>query len=166
MPKKKKIAKHLQKSFKHSLLTTELTTGLNGILVNRGNWSEESQRTYNCLEVYTDRGYRCRYCREKAVFTAKEQQYAYEVKKRHIDQTRVLCPACFHTMHTKRDVIQAIEKRWQAEKNQLQNDVEFLRDWREKLIDFQGYTNKWNNTITSLQKRIEKLEEKEEKNND
>ncbi len=162
MARKHNTPKHLQKSFKDSLLTTEP----NGIPINRENWSEKSQGSWTWIEVYTDKSYRCRYCREKAVFTAKEQHYAYEVKKRYIDQTRVLCPACFYIMHAKRDAIQAIEKRWRAEKSQLQNDVAFLRDWHEKLQDFQRYTHKWNNMITSLQKRIERLEAKEELNND
>lgn len=48
---------------------------------------------------YKTYGYYCWRCRERALFTAADQKYTYEVNKAHIDQKRILCEGCWKRLN-------------------------------------------------------------------
>lgn len=64
-------------------------------------WSESSQRSVSVAWTteYKTYGYYCWRCRERALFTAADQKYTYEVNKAHIDQKRILCEGCWKRLN-------------------------------------------------------------------
>lgn len=96
-------------------------------------WSASSQRSYayesSNYHQYTDRPYTCRRCGQAAVFTALQQRIAYEERKAHIWQDRVLCAACFATRMQIEAELRACAQRWQAERAACQADTPFLLCW-------------------------------------
>ncbi len=155
MTKKSSIAKHLQKSVLAEFFADETSKG---VVVDSSQWSESSQGS-PCPRFkgeYHDQCYYCQYCHEKAIFTAAEQKYTYEVKKRYIWQNRVLCKTCYQALHSKKAELKAIEKQWADNKQTLQTDMVFLRRYLDLLQDIARYQNKTNwNVIEMLKKRIE-----------
>lgn len=61
-------------------------------------WSEASRRSRayepGVPTYYFDEYYWCARCGQACVFTADQQQHAYEVEQRHIRSTRTLCDEC------------------------------------------------------------------------
>lgn len=69
-----------------------------------------------------------------SVFTAVEQQYAYEVKKAYIDQKRFLCSECWLQSNEISDAIKSCEEMWATSKEKLKSDFQFLSEWLDFLI--------------------------------
>ncbi|MDM0058999.1 zinc-ribbon domain containing protein [Variovorax fucosicus] len=71
---------------------------LMGIQIDRSQWSPRSQRTTGHYDEaatdYEGIRCRCRKCTRSFVFTAKEQQFAYEVEKRFVDYLPKHCKDC------------------------------------------------------------------------
>lgn len=98
-------------------------------------WSASSRCSHGAsIQAYRDRPYRCRCCGQAAVFSALEQQIAFEIRKVYIHQQRVLCPACFAEGKLVQQRVAACEAQWAAEKARLMGDAAFLRGWRDLLL--------------------------------
>lgn len=69
-----------------------------GVLIDKSRWCARSQRTtghYDELAVeYENFRCQCRRCTRSFVFTAEEQQIAYEVEKRFVSYTPKYCKEC------------------------------------------------------------------------
>jgi hypothetical protein len=104
-------------------------------------WSEKSKQTlsYHYKQEYTDIEYSCWRCKAACVFTAKDQQYTYEVRKANIDQRRSLCESCWSESHHIRNMIALCESEWAASKPRLQQDKDFLQRWLSLLIQLEQF---------------------------
>ncbi|WP_405048589.1 zinc-ribbon domain containing protein [Rhodoferax ferrireducens] len=69
-----------------------------GIQIDRSQWCKRSQRTtghYDEQAVeYEGIRYQCRKCTRSFVFTAEEQQAAYEIEKRFVQYLPKFCKDC------------------------------------------------------------------------
>lgn len=99
-------------------------------------WSKESKQSYsyNYIKEYNDIEYTCWHCRNKAVFTAKDQKYTYEEKKAYIDQRRILCNDCWKESNNIAKKIKQCEEKWAEAKATLRNDKSFVTTWLELLV--------------------------------
>src|ERR1700755_271575 len=88
-------------------------------------WSEESRRSVSVESTmsYRDIHYTCAHCRTDAVFTAAQQQRAFEIKKAHISQRRSLCEPCWKESNRIAKELAAHDERWAAAKDSLRTDV-------------------------------------------
>ena len=116
-------------------------TGKDEIRANVTAWSEKSRRSLVCWEryKYENEKYRCRKCGADEIFTAEQQQHAYEVEKRYIWQRRVLCATCYETAGILKGLLKQRLERWEQEKDKLRRDVEFLEGWYKELDRFRHY---------------------------
>lgn len=125
-------------------------------------WSASSQGSvaaHFCAH-YADIAYRCRYCGEHAVFTAREQKRVYEVKKTHIDVQRVLCEACYAARAGVARKVAACAAQWAQGKGVLVTDAGFLTGWRDLLVEHCRYGARPNGAaIAMLEKALGKLRE-------
>ncbi len=109
-------------------------------LVDSSLWSEESLRIpVPPPRQYKDIEYLCWRCRKESTFTAKEQKYAYEVKKRYFWQRRDLCGNCWAKSNELKNDLKVFEKQWLNSKNQLTRDKEYLSKWLNFLIELEKY---------------------------
>ncbi len=96
-------------------------------------WSDSSKQSYAYQSAlhhqYSDRHYTCGLCKQAAVFTARQQQETYEVRKAHIWQDRVVCAECFATRMKIEAELRACAHRWQADRAECQADTPFLQRW-------------------------------------
>jgi hypothetical protein len=103
--------------------------------VDASKWSEESlgmpvpPPTY-----YRDIEYWCWHCRKMAVFTARDQKYAYEVKKRYFWQRRSLCGECWSKSNQIKTRLKSYENEWSESKHRLVKDREELANWLNLLL--------------------------------
>lgn len=104
-------------------------------------WSEKSKRSvaFEFVHEYKDIPYTCWHCRKKAVFTALDQRYTFEVKKASIDQRRVLCVDCWREANRISAETKDCEERWALAKAQLRTDKAFLTHWLELLVRMESY---------------------------
>jgi len=69
------------------------------VLADPSQWSESSKRSRSyepsATIYYYDEFYWCRACGRPSVFSAQDQKHAFEVEKRYIHSTRVLCDPCY-----------------------------------------------------------------------
>jgi hypothetical protein len=116
-----------------------------GVPCDPERWSEDSKRSV-AYEFrprrYRDKVYFCWRCDAKDVFTAKDQQHAYEVRKVNINQARCLCQACYKVWIGLEQEALHCRERWGNERKTLRNDLEFLRGWLAVLEAIPGYKGK------------------------
>ncbi|VAW68250.1 hypothetical protein MNBD_GAMMA09-1762 [hydrothermal vent metagenome] len=108
----------------------------NTVKADPSQWSGKSKNSlaYEFTQTYKDIKYNCRYCNEKTMYSAKEQKYQHEIKKVHIDKTRVLCNKCWKkSLKVKKD-LRNFENKWNDEKNSLKSDADFMNSWHELLL--------------------------------
>lgn len=124
-------------------------------------WSEASQRSisFHYTKEYRDIEYACWRCKSKAVFSAADQKYTYEVRKAPIDQQRILCQYCWHQSQAIAQDINNCEANWAAAKLSLGKDKEFLSRWFQLLVTREEYVPYRENTSAKnmLQKLLKKL---------
>ena len=86
------------------------------------------------FKEYTDYVYDCWRCKRKALFSAADQKYTFEVEKAPIDQRRTLCTECSRRLlEIDRDV-KLCEQHWAESMKSLRVDVGFLTKWLSLLI--------------------------------
>jgi hypothetical protein len=104
-------------------------------------WSEKSRRSvsFHFVKEYHDITYKCRCCKESAVFSAVDQLYTYEVRKASSDQRRVLCEKCWRKLLVIDSDIASCRQQWASMKRKLRLDEVFLSTWLQLLISRQGY---------------------------
>ena len=104
-------------------------------------WSEKSRRSvsFEYVKEYRDITYKCRRCKESAVFSATDQLYTYEVKKASIDQRRVLCEKCWRNLLVVDSDIASCEQQWAQRKRELRSDADFLSRWLQLVVSRQEY---------------------------
>jgi len=115
-------------------------------------WSEKSQGSVAATfrTCYTDKTYRCRYCGKDAVFTAREQKFAYETKKTEIEVRRVLCEPCWRACRRVATKIAGCEARWAESKKELATDAGFLSEWRDLLMEHHRYGARANGAAMNM----------------
>ena len=104
-------------------------------------WSESSQRSVSAAWTteYATYGYTCWRCRERALFTAADQKYTYEIKKAPIDQKRILCEICWKQMNAITAELANCEEAWLRSKPKLRSDRAFLQAWLSLLQEREQY---------------------------
>ena len=104
-------------------------------------WNEKSKNSisYRYTKEYKDISYHCWKCQKAAVFSAKDQQHTYEVKKAPIDQKRKLCLDCWKESLAITNAITLCEKQWMDKKDTLRLDKNFLAHWLELLTSEKSY---------------------------
>jgi hypothetical protein len=88
---------------------------------------------------YKTYGYTCWHCRERAVFTAADQKYTYEIKKAPIDQKRILCEKCWKRMNAIAAQLEECQGAWLQSKSTLRSDQAFLQRWFDLLQEQEQY---------------------------
>lgn len=124
------------------------------IPVNRNRWSESSQRSYKSIEFYEDRPWHCRGCGQSFVFTAQEQQQAFEVEQRYIHWHPVLCTACAQKKQSIGETIRQYEARWRTNKKVLRHDPLFLKNWMILLEAYAQLTGRKNRTVIQMLQQL------------
>lgn len=127
--------------------------------INAEHWSESSK----CSSVfsvhpaqYEDIHYLCAKCGQSAVFTAIDQKLAYEVHKAYIWQRRKLCSKCWGEMQQIQRGIRNCQARWREHKQQLKQDIEFLRRWLGLLEAYPTYGGRPNPAAVVMLQRLMK----------
>ena len=113
-----------------------------GVPCDPEQWSDDSKRSVAyefAPEPYRDKAYRCWRCDAPDVFTAAEQKHAFEVRKAHIDQQRILCRACHREWVGLEREAGECRRRWASEDAALRRDPAFLRRWLVALERLPGY---------------------------
>ena len=107
-------------------------------------WSVKSKQsvTYELgyTRAYQDIEYSCWRCQAPSVFTAEQQQQAFEVRKAYIDQRRILCEACWQVRRGLEASAREYRSRWKQRKSALQKERPFLSRWLECLEALPGYS--------------------------
>lgn len=116
---------------------------MNTVAANPDQWSARSKRSVAYLVSpptrYMDIPYICWKCEADAVFTAEQQQHAFEVRKVYIGQLRILCENCFGERVRMEHEISSLGRRWKTNRASMLRDVESLRRWLHLLIEVTGY---------------------------
>ncbi|MCG7964766.1 MAG: zinc-ribbon domain containing protein [Candidatus Thiodiazotropha taylori] len=109
--------------------------------VDSSKWSKESLGIpVPPPAYYRDEEYRCWHCRKPAIFTARDQKYAYEVKQRYFWQRRRLCGECWSRANQIKARLEEYENDWSKSKQKLLMDREALANWLKLLVELEGYT--------------------------
>lgn len=124
------------------------------VAVDRKQWSENSQRTYFLIEFYEDIRWTCRGCGQASVFTAQEQKQVYEIEQRYIYWRPVLCDACTAKKQAAAEAVRRYEARWQVNKQALQDDIPFLKNWAAQLEAYAQLTGRKNRTMIQMLQRL------------
>jgi len=106
------------------------------VRIEREQWSPGSRGgldEFFAGEFYEDKPYLCRACGHRSVFTAEQQQYAYEVKKALIYRERVLCESCFGERRRLEAASNDFLASWSKNKAALKANGGELRRWKEIL---------------------------------
>ncbi len=121
------------------MMTDEKKPGV--VVADPSLWSAASQRTtsFHYTREYRDIPYVCWRCKSETVFTAKDQQYTYEVRKAPIDQRRILCTDCWRQLLVIDGEIKSSQARWALDKRVLAADKAFLSRWLELLVSREAY---------------------------
>ena len=125
-------------------------------------WSDESKNSIRYLScrvtTYQDISYKCSVCKAACIFSAQDQQHAYEVKQAYIAQGRKLCALCWTSSRENQAALQTCAARWRDEKTLLQNDLGFLTAWRGLIEESKKYRSNTVDTaaMTMLTKLIDK----------
>lgn len=112
------------------------------VKVNRANWSAASKRSMAFEfhpETYRDIEYKCSRCKRDAVFSAKEQQETFEVRKAYVWQRRALCLDCAAKRFKLEEDVKAFRARWKRERKVLKSDVKALSRWQHALLEIPLY---------------------------
>ncbi len=126
------------------------------IPLNKEAYSDSSKRSvgFEFLgEFYRDIHYQCKRCAKSEIFTAEDQKYTYEIKKKYMWQQRFLCNKCHAEMVTIKSELQKMEKYYCNNKEQSLKDREFLLKWLRLLKKYPTY---WKKSNSSRVKFIEK----------
>jgi Probable zinc-ribbon domain len=130
------------------------TTGVSKIPVNRNQWSESSQRSNKLIEFYEESPWHCRGCGHTFVFTAEEQQHAFEVEQRYIHWHPVLCADCAQKKESIGETIRQYEARWRVNKKTLRRDPSFLKNWTVLLEAYAHLTGRKNRTVLQMLQQL------------
>ena len=130
------------------------TTVASKIPVNRSQWSESSQRSNKAIEFYEDSPWHCRGCGQSFVFTAEEQQQAFEVEQLYIHWHPVLCAACAQKKQSIGETIRQYEARWRTNKKSLRRDASFLKNWTILLEAYAQLTGRKNRTVIQMLQQL------------
>lgn len=107
------------------------------IPIDASRWSPESRRSISvesAAEYYEDIRYDCIACGAPSIFTAEAQKGAYETRKAHIWQRRLLCEPCFDMRQASERELRAIRSRWRASRADLKRDAAALKRWQDLLL--------------------------------
>lgn len=101
------------------------------IAADPARWSAQSRQSvaFYFKREYVDEPYKCWRCGAACIFSARDQQYTYEVKKASIGQRRSFCAACWSESHRLRAALDEHDTRWRAGKSALRHDGAFLDGW-------------------------------------
>lgn len=88
------------------------------------------------------------------MFTALEQQHAFEVRKTHIHQQRLLCQPCWRAQHGVAERLDGFAARWAENKALLRCDGDFLRDWHALLLENERYGGRRNGAKMAMLSKL------------
>jgi len=128
--------------------------------VDASKWSDASlNMPVPPPKEYKDIGYDCWHCQQKAIFSAQDQKYAYEVKKRYFWQRRRLCENCFSDANKLKNRLASYQQKWLESKSELSSDKDFLNDWLNALVELESYVPYKHDTAKKnmLKKLLDKL---------
>lgn len=127
---------------------------LSRLPVNRERWSESSQRTYATMQFYEDIAWACRGCGQPGVFTAQAQKQAFEVAHVYIYWRPRLCEACTQKKQSTAETMRRYEARWKANKQELQHDLAFLKQWVVLLETYAQLSGRKNDALLQLVRKL------------
>ena len=127
------------------------------IPVNALLWSEISRESLKFSDPpreYRDKLFTCDGCGRRSVFTAEQQQEAFEVQNAFILQHRGLCNVCWLLWRNTNDEIKSCRDRWQSDKSQLINCQIFQRRWLSLLLRVPNFGHKSDRGNIAMLKRL------------
>ncbi|WP_223788006.1 zinc-ribbon domain containing protein [Marinicella meishanensis] len=104
--------------------------------INKDAYSAASKRSVGhefLGDDYQDKKYTCKKCRQEAVFLAKDQKEAFEVKKVYMWAHRELCGPCYKTMKSIRTTLRQMQQQYIQDMSAVIADRSFLKVWLELL---------------------------------
>ncbi len=127
-----------------------------GVPADPSQWCKKGQGSVPAtfMTHYHDIAYVCASCRAPCVFSARDQQYAYEVRKNYIDVKRNLCEACWKAARHNAAAIAEHEQRWTEAKHSLQNDEAFLRGWLALLVKQDTYSSRCQSAAQGMLRKL------------
>lgn len=133
------------------------------IPLDKRQYSDASKRSVGFEFLgshYADISYQCIKCKKEAIFTAKEQKQAYEVRKEYMWAKRQLCDACWREIRQIKKQLLQCEQNYLDDKTHLQ-DANFLSEWLNLLELYPKYGKKGNPArITFVKKHLALLNSK------
>jgi len=103
------------------------------VRIDKEQWSEKSRGGLDYVfasEFYEDKPFTCIACGQKAVFTAEQQKYTYEVKKAFTWEQHVLCATCFQQHNELLAEAAVFSASWESDKASLKGDRAALQRWK------------------------------------
>lgn len=82
---------------------------------------------------YHDLPLGCRRCARAFVFSAGQQRESFEVRKRHVWQRPLLCPACWSLCLGLKAELKVLRSRWNSQRAAVKRDIDALRRWLQLL---------------------------------
>jgi hypothetical protein len=125
--------------------------------IEKENYSEESKRSVGhwfLRGFYSDISYKCIKCKEKSIFSAEEQNYAYEVKKEYMWARRVLCQLCWEQLKKIKSELSLKEAAYLENREALVENTIFLEEWLYLLTEYVKYGKKGIQVELNLSKSI------------
>jgi hypothetical protein len=116
-------------------------------------WSQASKQSViyeSPPAVYEGEFYQCFACDTRSVFTALEQQEAFETRKAYIWQRRTLCNSCWRARRALEHELHDCIAKWSANRSALQQDRFFLQRWLRLLNELPAYGRRRNNAIIRM----------------
>lgn len=130
------------------------------IPMDRSQWSHASKRSagyYDSWEYagnydskttyYENLAFVCVKCGSPSIFSAEEQKYAYEVKKKFIRWFPTCCTACRQNLDALLAIDRQSQKLWNTDKESLKNDIVFLKSWLGTIKKIETYRKSANTTM-------------------
>ncbi|MFC6633649.1 zinc-ribbon domain containing protein [Microbulbifer taiwanensis] len=130
----------------------------NRVPLNKEAYSDESKQSIGWEYLgkeYRDISYTCKKCKNKAIFTAREQKEYFEVQKKYMWTKRTLCSVCWKEIKQIKSELASLEQRYIERKLELKSDRKFLLRWLQLLLEYPKYGKPKNSSkIASIEKAL------------
>lgn len=135
--------------------------------MDRSQWSHASKKSAGYYDTgeyagnydskaayYENIAFICAKCESPSIFSAEEQKYVYEVKKKFIRWFPTSCYDC----RQKLDILLALDRQsqklWNTNKDILKKDCVFLENWLSTIKEIETYQKPANTTMTTCLTRL------------
>ena len=123
------------------------------ISIDRTKWSRSSQKSLGLVDpmasTYESISYYCKKCQAKSEFSAEEQKFYYETKKKFVMYRPSRCATCERKLEELVSAEKECQKRWNMQRETLRKNIVFLKNWLNIIQEIHTYGRRTNETMVS-----------------